>query len=301
MMSELLDISELDLWIYQILLIDLAVAVLMITGLRFIRGLVANVSSAEELASRDNYAFGIAMAGGTVALALMLTGAVSGEPGATLLDELISVVSYGVLGLMLIWVGRISQDKLVLTGIEIQEQIKAGNLSAALVDVANTIATGLVLRAVMLWVESETLDGLLVVLLAFVVTQLLLALVTRYRLWVYGRRHEGASLQAAFEKGNVALSIRFLGHILGVALALTAASGVVAYNTDNLLVALATWAGITVLFSVLVSLLAVIARTVILAGIDVVEEVDQQQNIGVAAIEASIYISIGLFFTALFA
>ena len=73
---------------------------------------------------------------------------VSGDPGATLLDELISVVSYGVLGLILLWVGRLGQDKLVLTGIEIQEQIKQGNLSAALVDVANTIATGLVLRAV---------------------------------------------------------------------------------------------------------------------------------------------------------
>jgi len=40
---------------------------------------------------------------------------------------------------------------------------------------------------------------------------------------------------------------------------------------------------------------------VILAGVDVAEEVDKQQNLGVAAIEAAIYISIGLFFTALFA
>jgi len=36
-------------------------------------------------------------------------------------------------------------------------------------------------------------------------------------------------------------------------------------------------------------------------GVDVVEEVNSQNNVGVAAIEASIYISIGLFFTALFA
>ena len=102
-------------------------------------------------------------------------------------------------------------------------------------------------------------------------------------------------------EGHVALSVRFMGHLIGVALALTAASGVVAYSEQTLWIALMTWAGITLLFTMLVSLLAVIARNVILAGVDVAEEVDQQHNLGVAAIEAAIYISIGLFFTALFA
>ena len=300
-MSELLNLSEVDIWTYQILIIDLAIAVLMIAGLRFIRGLVTNVDSTEELASKDNFAFGIAMAGGTVALALMLTGAVSEEPGATLVDELLSVISYGVLGLVLLWIGRLGQDKLVLTGIEIQAQIKEGNLSAALVDVANTVATGLVLRAVMIWVESDTWNGLIMVLAAFVITQVLLAAVTRYRLMVYSRRHEGANLQAAFEAGNVALSLRYLGHISGVALAVTAASGVAQYDAENLPIALATWLGVTILFTVLVSVLAIFARTVILTGVDVVDEVDNQKNVGVAAVEAAIYISIGLFFTALFA
>jgi hypothetical protein len=300
-MSELLNLSQVDIWTYQILLIDLAVAVLMIAGLRYIRGLVTNVDSTEELASKDNFAFGVAMAGGTLALALMLTGAVSGEPGATLVAELTSVISYGVLGLILLWVGRLGQDKLVLRGIEIQEQIKQGNLSSALVDVANTVATGLVLRAVMIWVESETLDGLIMVLAAFVITQILLSAVTRYRLMVYSRRHEGESLQAAFEAGNVALSIRYLGHISGVALAVTAASGVAAYNSDALVVALLTWVAVSIIFTVLVSILAIFARKVILAGVDVVDEVDNQKNVGVAAVEAAIYLSIGLFFTALFA
>lgn len=300
-MSELLNLSEVDIWTYQILLIDLAIAVLMIAGLRFIRGLVTNVDSTEELASKDNYAFGIAMAGGTIALALMLTGAVSGEPGATLVAEMISVISYGLLGLVLLWVGRLGQDKLVLRGIQIQEQIKQGNLSAALVDVANTVATGLVLRAVMIWVESNTWDGLIMVLAAFVITQVLLAGVTRYRLMVYSRRHQGANLQAAFEAGNVALSLRYLGHISGVALAVTAASGVAQYDTDNLPMALLTWLAVAIIFTLLVSVLAIFARKVILAGVDVVDEVDNQSNVGVAAIEAAIYVSIGLFFTALFA
>jgi uncharacterized membrane protein YjfL (UPF0719 family) len=239
------------------------------------------------------------MAAGIISLALMLTGAVSGEPGATYIGEIVSVLSYGILGLILIKVGRIAQDKLLFTGIEIQEEIKKGNLAAALVDAGNTIATGLVLRAVMLWVESDTWNGLLVVLAAFVITQLMLAIVSKYRLIVYARR-SGESLQEVFKRGQVALAIRYLGHLLGVALAITAASGVVAYDIENLARALALWSGVTLIFASLVSVIAIIARNVILMGVDVVEEVNNQNNIGVAAIEAAIYISIGLFFTALF-
>lgn len=300
-MGDLFNLSEVDTYIYQILLIDLAIAVIMICALRFIAGLVANVNSADELASRDNFAFGIAMSAGIISLALMLTGAVSGEPGETYMKEVVSVLSYGVLGLLLIRLGRLAQDKLVFTGFEIQKEIQSGNLAAALVDASNTIATGLVLRAVMLWVESDTLDGLLVVLAAFVLTQLLLAIVAKYRLIVYSRRQSGLSLEQAFKDGKVALAIRFFGHLLGVALAITAASGVVAYDGENLVQALGLWTAISLLFAVLVSLLAIVARNIILMGVDVVEEVNNQNNIGVAAIEAAIYISIGLFFTALFA
>ncbi len=300
-MDQLVNFSDIDTYIYQILLIDLVIAVAMISGLRFVTGLVANVNSADELADRDNVAFGIAMAAGIVALALMLTGAVSGEPGITYVSEIVSVLAYGVLGVLLIKIGRLMQDKIVLRGIEVQEQIKSGNVAAALVDAANTVATGLVLRAVMLWVESDTVSGLLFVLAAFVITQLILALVAYYRVFVYARRHGGSSLQTALEEGKVALAIRFFGHLMGVALAITAASGVVAYQSDSLLMPLLLWAGVTIVFTILVSLIASLARKVVLMGVDVVEEVDNQNNVGVAAIEAAISISIGLFFVALFA
>ncbi len=297
---ELVNFNAVDTYIYQIIFINLVIAVGLLSGLRFVTGVVANVDSAQELATRDNFAFGIAMAAGIIALALMLTGAVSGEVGDTYLKEIVSVLAYGVLGVILIKIGRLVQDKFVLTGIEIQAQIKSGNLAAALVDAANTIATGLVLRAVMLWVESDTLKGLLVVLAAFVITQFLMAIVSKFRVMVYARRHDGESLQSVLEAGKVALAIRFLGHVVGVALAITAASGVVAYQTQNLMLALLLWAATALIFSILVSLIASLARRAVLFGVDVVEEVDRQNNIGVAAIEAAISISIGLFFVALF-
>ena len=65
-MGDFTGLDSVDVYAYSILLIDLSIAVVMISGLRFLTGLVANVDSAEELASRDNAAFGIAMAAGTV-------------------------------------------------------------------------------------------------------------------------------------------------------------------------------------------------------------------------------------------
>ena len=296
-MEQLMDI---DIFIYQILFIDLVIAVAMIAALRFLSGVVANVSSTEELATRDNFAYGIAMAGGILSLALMLTGAVSGQPGSTYLNEIISVLAYGILGLLLIKVGRWMQDKIVLRGIELQDQIRAGNLAAALVDAANTIATGLMLRAVMLWVETDALSGLLLVLTAFVSVQILLAIVASYRGWVYSRRHDRSSLQLALNDGQIALAIRFFGHVIGVALAVTAASGIVAYFTEDIALALLRWVGVALILTIFLSLIASLARKIVLLGVDVVEEVDNQNNVGVAAIEAAIAIAVGLFFVALF-
>ena len=296
-MEQLMDI---DIFIYQILFIDLVIAVAMIAALRFLSGVVANVSSTEELATRDNFAYGIAMAGGILSLALMLTGAVSGQPGSTYLNEIISVLAYGILGLLLIKVGRWMQDKIVLRGIELQDQIRAGNLAAALVDAANTVATGLMLRAVMLWVETDALSGLLLVLSAFVSVQILLAIVASYRGWVYSRRHDGSSLQLALNDGQIALAIRFFGHVIGVALAVTAASGIVAYFTEDIALALLRWVGVALILTIFLSLIASLARKIVLLGVDVVEEVDNQNNVGVAAIEAAIAIAVGLFFVALF-
>tara|TARA_B100000941_G_scaffold285434_1_gene257484 strand:- start:615 stop:1505 length:891 start_codon:yes stop_codon:yes gene_type:complete len=296
-MEQLMDI---DIFIYQILFIDLVIAVAMIAALRFLSGVVANVSSTEELATRDNFAYGIAMAGGILSLALMLTGAVSGQPGSTYLNEIISVLAYGIFGLLLIKVGRWMQDKIVLRGIELQDQIRAGNLAAALVDAANTIATGLMLRAVMLWVETDALSGLLLVLSAFVSVQILLAIVASYRGWVYSRRHDGSSLQLALNDGQIALAIRFFGHVIGVALAVTAASGIVAYFTEDIALALLRWVVVALILTIFLSLIASLARKIVLLGVDVVEEVDNQNNVGVAAIEAAIAIAVGLFFVALF-
>ena len=299
-MSEYFLLTGVDRWLFSVLFVDLFIAVFLITALRFFYGLVANVHATSELAERDNLAFGLSFSGGVLALAFMLTGVLSGEAADDLLTESTMVLAYGVLGVVLIKAGRIIQDKLVLTGIPLQDEIKKGNLAAAFVDVANTLATGLVLRAVMLWVESASIMGFIAVLIAFVLVQILLAGVTRFRLFVYEKRHPDGCLQEAFRSGNIAIALRYLGHLIGVALVMSAASGLIIYNEEQLVAAVAGWLILTIIFSILLSFLSFMARKVILAGVDVIEEVDHQKNIAVGTIEGSIYVAIALVMLSLF-
>ena len=292
MLTEYIQISDADLWTMNTLLVDLFVAIILLTGLRFISGLVANVSTKKELAERDNFAFGLSFSGGMIALALMMTGVVSGEANDSLITEGVLVGLYGAVGILLIKLGRVIQDKLVMTSIPIQEEIRKGNLAAAFLDMAGTIATGFVLRSVFIWVENETITGLVIVLVTFLLTQLLLALVTKFRLTIYEKRHPDGCLQVALKAGNVALSLRYFGHVIGIALVMSAASSFVIYNSQYLGLALFTWVVVTIAFSAILSLISSVARFIILAGIDVVEEVDHQENVAIGAIEAAIYVSV---------
>lgn len=276
-----------------VLLVDLVIAVAVLAAFRKIAGLISNVSSTKELAEKDNFAFGLVFAGGMTALAIVLTGVMSGDPGSSLFNEIVLVVTYGVLGLILMTLTRKILDTFALPDINIQEQIMKGNMAAAIVDVGNLIATAVIVRAVMVWIDDISLFGLVAVVIGFIVSQIVLILVTQYRTRVYAKRHNGASLQAAFEDGNQALAIRYLGHKIGVALAVTAASGFVPYNDDRIFMACLAWGLISLVLTVTLSLIAMGARHIILAKIDVVEEVDNQRNMGIAYIEAMIYISIG--------
>ena len=89
--------------------------------------------------------------------------------------------------------------------------------------------------------------------------------------------------------------------MISTALAVTAASYFMVYSPETIVTNLVGWLVIGVVMTLLVSLLAYIAKRIILMGINLVEEVDQQHNIGVASIEMAISIAIALILTGLMA
>lgn len=284
-----------------ILVVDLLIAVVLLTAYRKIAGLISNVSSTHELSEKDNVAFGWVFGAGLLALAIVMTGAISGEAPSSLFYEIALVLAYGVVGIVLMLLTRKVFDNFTLTEINVHDQVMQGNLAVAIADIGNLLATAIIVRAVMVWIESTSFFGLVAVIIGFAVSQAVLIIVTKYRMRVYAKRHPGESLQKAIESGNKALALRYAGHKIGVALAVTAASGFVPYNPDNIIAVCLVWGGVSVVLTIILSLLAIAARHAILAKIDVVEEVDSQQNMGIGFIEATIYVAVGLLLTSLIA
>ena len=80
--------DSVSVWIWAIVVLDLAVAVAAICALRYLSGLLFGVDSRDELAEKDNFAFGVTLAGGAVAVALVLAAATAGDPAVDFAQEL---------------------------------------------------------------------------------------------------------------------------------------------------------------------------------------------------------------------
>jgi len=291
--------NDFSLWAVGIIFIDLLIAVGAICALRYLQGLLAGVDTTTELATRDNYAFGISVAGGTLALALVLAGAVSGEASEGILSEAWNVLVYAVVGIVLLKVGTIINDQVIFHHFSLKQQVHENNIAAGIVQAANLIALGLIINTAAHWVESDSWLGIFSVILVFFVAQIVLLAVTRLRGRIYEKRHNGEVLQQALENGNSALAIRYMGHLMSAAFGVKAASGLIAFHTLALVGLVFNWLFVALVITALISGLAALARRAVLHNINVIEEVDEQQNIGVACIEATLFIAVGLIVSSL--
>lgn len=292
----MIEFNAMNLWNLQALSIDFAIIFILFISLRMVKGLVSNVHATDEIASEDNFAFGVSFAGGIAALAIVLNGVSQGEFAPTLLQEAKNMAVFGVIGLILITAGRMFQDKVVLPKVSLHDEIAKGNLAAAIVDVGNVIAVALVIRASMLWVETEGFSALPVIGAAFLVSQVVLTIASKYRVKLFQVKAQGDNdcMQQALEDGNKALALRYAGYLSGTALSITAASGFVRYDAENVWMAVLYWAIAAVIICALFALIKLVAMKLILPGVDLSDEVDNQQNLGVAAIEAAVAMAIGL-------
>ncbi len=300
-MNTLFEITALNQDLLVYLAIDISVAIVLLGAMRFISGLSAKVNSTEELAQKDNFAFGISVAGSVAALGIVLTGAISGENAPSYMMEFIGMLAYGTLGLILIKIGRVIHDKLSLQHINKTEEILKQNITIGIVDAAGAIATAIIIRAVLLWVHGLDVNTFIAIIAGFVISQAILLLVTRLKERQYAKNNQGSCLQEAFSQGQTAIAIRYAGQLISTALAVTAASHFLTYSPETLLNTLVSWFVIAIIMTLLVAILTAIAKRIVLWGINLVEEVDQQQNIGVACVEMATSISIALILAALMA
>ncbi|WP_199609272.1 DUF350 domain-containing protein [Flocculibacter collagenilyticus] len=288
-------ITGLTAWSIQALLIDFIIIVALFVSLKYIKGWVSNLHANDEITEKDNFAFGLSFAAGLAGLAIVLTGITSGAFADSLAQEATQMAGYGLIGIALIKFGHFFQDKVTLRKVNLHDEIIKENITAALVDFGHVVSVAIVIRSALIWVLTEGWHGLPIVIVAFIIGNLCLLLVSQYRIFLFRRTNRnGDCLQQAITDNNIAVGIRYAGFLIGSALALTAATGIAPYVADNITASLVYWS-ITALISIAAFiLLHLIMIKAILSGTDISDEINRQKNIGVATISAAVSFSIGI-------
>lgn len=280
--------------------VDFVIMLGFMAALRLLAGSIADVSLKEILAKHDNFSAGITLAGAVIAVAILMMGVVSGDAGRSYANEVALMAGYGVLAMLLMWVTRILFDHISLPGISIHQQILDGNVAAGIVDAGNMIATAIIVRAALTWVDGTSFLGLVVVVAAYAVSQVILLAATFYRKKVFESRHgKGRKLSNEIADGNMALAIRFSGYRLGVGLAVTATSGLVIYDPELLVLSVVAWSALAIVMFIAQTSLSILLRHILLPGIDIGQEVGNQRNIAIGTMEAAVYIGVGFTFVGL--
>lgn len=282
------------------MLLTLAIIIALFASLRLFSGAISHVDPKFELTQKDNGAFGISLAGVVFGVTLVLSGVIPNSWTMELGDVGIAVAVYGVLGIGLMVLTRLIFDRIALPRISIRDEIVKGNYAAAIIDAGNVIAAALVIRAVMAWTPTTNLDAVIDLLKLYVVSQVLLTVIAMVHVRLFTMHGvDDRSLQDEIHDGNTALALRMSGRRIGIAFAITAASNLMVYELYGVNKLLVQWVGISLLVVLVLTLLSWIASKIILWGMKVNDEVINQRNVAIGAVQGTVYIALGLLLSSL--
>ena len=268
-----------DLWIY--LAIDVSIALALLVVMKWLTGLMRKNSVTEELGIKDNFAFGISIAGGMLSLCIVLSSVVGRHIGQGYSEAATGMVTFGIVGILLVKFGRFAHDKLVLNRVDTHAMISE---RIALVDAASLVASAIVLRNIMVWVNGSDMNAIIAIVTGFSVVLTMLLVMTRILEVRYAKDNQNDSFQGALRKGQLALAIEHSGNLLGTAMIVSAAKNLLIYNPSGYVSNVTGWLVGSVALAIALHILVLINKKVILFGMNFRQEVDQQHNVGVASL-----------------
>ncbi|MCB9991375.1 MAG: DUF350 domain-containing protein [Rhodospirillales bacterium] len=283
-----------DHYYNQIILLNLLIVIALFTGLRFFSGAIAHINATKELLSKDNPAFGISLAATTFAITIMLTGTFYGSPEIDVEYAIMAVGVFGIMGIALMALTRLIFDKITLPAVSLRDEIVKGNIAVGIADAGNVLAAAIILHTVLIWVIGFDLESVIALLAGYAVSQLILTTMTLIKRQAFKAAHKDNDLQDELKKGNTSLALRFAGQKIGTAFAIATAAHIVVYESYDLPTILIAWFVAAIVAVIAWKVLSLIAERIILWRVDTKKEVVEQKNIAVGALQAVIYISIGL-------
>ena len=234
----------------------------------------------EELVEKDNAALGVAMVGYYFGLVMAIGGVMSG-PSQGLVNDLIDIGIYGLLSIVLMNFSRWVNDRLILHGFHINDElIRDQNVGTGVVVGASYIATGLVIYGAL----SGVLGGVMSAVAFWVLGQaaLVLAGVVYNAITPY-------DVHAEIERDNVAAGVGFAGALVGIGIIVFHAS---AGDFMSWAMALEEFGLEVVLGLILLPISRTVCDVILLPGQKLTDEIVNQEhpNLAAAFIEALSYI-----------
>ncbi|MFC4700164.1 DUF350 domain-containing protein [Glaciecola siphonariae] len=293
----LMPISN-DLPIY--IAIDISIAIVLLFAVRALSGVFSKISVRKELGERDNFAFGISIAGRMLSLTIVLSAVVGRHMGMGFELAAVSMVLFGGLGIVLVRVGRFAHDKLVLNRLDKDEMIGEKNVSVALVDAASAIAAAIIIKSMIEWAQGADMNAFVAVFSGAIVVLAVLLFATRLYEYRYAENNQDHSFQNTLCKGQMALAIQHSGNLIGIAIAVSSASKLLIYEPEAYVTNVTGWLTVGLCLAATLMLITSLAKRLVLVGIKWKTEVALQHNIGIASIEAVIAVGIALLFSNIF-
>ena len=256
------------------------VLVLLVIGKWAYDGLHRGFVLRTELIEKDNLAVALAVAGYYLGLVIVLGGVVSGPASFSVLDDVISLVIFGLLGIVLLNLSAWINDTVVFSRFDNEKEIvEDRNAGMGAVEGGNYVAVGLITAGAMSG-EGGLLPGLVFWvsgLVALVVAGLLYDKITSY------------DLHDQIEKDNVAVGVAFAGVLTGFGniIRLAGAGDFVSWNES-----LTQFGYYTVVGLILLPIIRLFADKVLLPGASLSDElVKDRPNLGAGVIEAITYLA----------
>lgn len=233
-----------------------------------------------ELVEKDNLAVALAVSGYYLGLVIVLGGVVSGPASFSVVDDVIGLVIFGLLGIVLLNLSAWVNDIVIFSKFDNEREIvEDRNSGMGAVEGGNYVAVGLITAGAMSG-EGGLVPGLVywfAGLAALVVAGLLYDKITSY------------DLHDEIEKDNAAVGVAFAGVLIGFGniIRLAGDGDFVSWNES-----MAEFGYYTVVGLILLPLVRLFADKVLLPGASLSDElVKTKPNLGAGVLEAVSYLA----------
>ena len=257
-----------------------------------------------QLTTQDNKALAVSFAGYMLAIAVIIVGVLTEETSlftqvpedlsftqrlVIVGYELLDTVVWSIIGIGLLIVSRVINDKLILSRFDnIKEIIEDKNVGTGAVQFGTYIGTAFIIKAVIFGEESHWLSNLISTAVFFVLAQLAFVL-----FGIFYQKITSYDIHSEIERDNAAAGVAFGLNLAAIGIILSSAIE----KTDSLVI-FVIW---FVEGAILLLISRILVDKIILPGEKLSREIQSDSNWGAALIEGSAAIIIAFLLNASFA